>query len=134
MLTVRPATRQIDRRAFHALPFRLYANEPMWTPPLVDDFKRTLSDDNPLWRDGRGERELFVAWRDEVPVGRIVAHVHHASNQRHGESVGLFGHLDCEDDSAVSGALLDAAAVWHQEKRLKKQRGPFELTITQCIG
>lgn len=134
MIEVRPAHGFFDRRAFFALPFRLYADDPIWTPPLLDDFERTLSEKNPLWRDGRGARELFVAWRGRTAVGRVVAHVHHASNELHHERVGFFGFLDCEDDVEVARALIDAATGWHRAQGVIRQRGPFELTITQCIG
>src|SRR5262245_21743013 len=113
---------------------RLHADDPIYTPPLRDDFARSLSDENPLWRAGRGERDLFVAYEAGRPVGRVVAHVHHASNARHGESVGAFGFLECADDVEVARALLAAASERHARAGLKELRGPYELTITQCIG
>jgi GNAT superfamily N-acetyltransferase len=121
-------------RDFLSVADRLHAGDPIYTPPLREDFARTLSDQNPLWREGRGERDLFVAYQGGRPVGRVVAHVHHASNQRHGEAAGLFGFLECPDDAGVARALLDAAAERHGRAGLKVLRGPYELTISQCIG
>jgi hypothetical protein len=54
--------------ALHAPP------RPIWSPPLLDDLSVAL-DKNPLWRDGRGERQLLLA-TDGRPVGRVLAHVH----------------------------------------------------------
>lgn len=126
-----------DRRGlrdFLSVPDQLYRDEPMYTPPLRSDLARSLSADNPLWRDGRGERDLFVAYQGVRAVGRIVAHVHHASNQRHGEKIGLFGYLDCADDREVAEALLATAADRHQRAGLTTLRGPYELTISGCVG
>jgi GNAT superfamily N-acetyltransferase len=126
-----------DRRRLHdflSLPAALYADDPMYTPALREDFARSLSDGNPLWRDGRGERDLFVAYRGGRAVGRVVAHVHHESNRRHGERVGFFGYLDCPDDREVAEALLAAAADRHQRAGLAALRGPYELTIAQGVG
>jgi GNAT superfamily N-acetyltransferase len=121
-------------RDFLAVADRLHADDPIYTPPLRQDLARSLSDANPLWRDGRGARDLFVAYEGGRAVGRVVAHVHHASNQRHGESAGLFGYLECPDDVTIARALLDAASDRHRRAGLKVLRGPYELTIAQCIG
>jgi GNAT superfamily N-acetyltransferase len=123
-----------QRRDFLDVADRLHAGDPIYTPPLREDLARSLSDENPLWQSGRGARELYVAYEAGRPVGRVVAHVHHASNQRHGEAAGLFGYLECPDDPAVAGALLDAAADQHRRAGLRELRGPYELTISQCIG
>ena len=121
-------------RDFLSVAATLHADDPIYTPPLREDLARSLSDENPLWQGGRGERDLFVAYEGGRAVGRVVAHVHHASNQRHGESSGLFGYLECPDDVEVARALLAAAGDRHARAGLKVLRGPCELTVTQCIG
>jgi GNAT superfamily N-acetyltransferase len=123
-----------QRRDFLAVADRLHAADPIYTPPLREDFARSLSDENPLWRGGRGERDLYVAYDGGRPVGRVVAHVHHASNRLHGEAAGLFGYLECPDDVDIARALLAAAGERHARAGLKVLRGPSELTITQCVG
>ncbi len=122
------------RRDFLQLPYALHARDPIWTPPLQEDLARSLSVDNPLFKDGRGERQLFVLYDGGEPVGRIVAHVHHLSNRRHGEKAGFFGFLECRDDGREAAMLLDAAAEAHRRRGLTSLRGPYELTITQCLG
>ncbi|MEN9798428.1 MAG: hypothetical protein RL653_2124 [Pseudomonadota bacterium] len=134
-LSVQPVRGRKDLAAFIELPFQLHAREAAWTPPLKDDFERTLSDKNPLWRDGRGERELYLAREDGRVVGRVIAHVHHASNARHGEKAGFFGLLETPPGRLdVAEALLSRAASFARERGLAELRGPYELTITQCIG
>jgi GNAT superfamily N-acetyltransferase len=119
---------------FLALPARLHAADPIYAPPLREDLARSLSDKNPLWRDGRGDRVLFVAYAGGQPVGRVLAHVHHASNRLHAERAGFFGHVEFGTDHRVAAALLQAAADHHRTAGLVELRGPYELTVTQCIG
>jgi GNAT superfamily N-acetyltransferase len=134
MLSIERVRDRRQRHDFLSVPERLHAGEPMYTPPLLFDLGRTLSNDNPLWRDGRGERDLFVAYDGGRPVGRIVAHVHHESNRRHAERAGFFGYLECPDDRAVAEALLATAADRHRRAGLDTLRGPYEPTISHCIG
>jgi hypothetical protein len=131
---VRPVRSRRDLHRFVDVAYALHEGDPIWTPPLDQDLARTLSSDNPLFRDGRGDRELFLAWDGSRPVGRVLAHVHHEHNRIHGDRAGFFGLLECPDDPAIAGALLDAAARHHARARLAVLRGPYELTISQCIG
>lgn len=134
MASIERVTSDRQRRDFLSVPDRLHAEDPIYTPPLREDFARSLSDENPLWQGGRGERDLFVAYEGGRPVGRVLAHVHHESNRRHGETAGLFGYLECPDDADIARALLDAASERHARAGLTVLRGPYELTIAQCIG
>src|SRR5688572_5442637 len=87
-VTVQEVQTRAQRRAFLELPFSLHQGDPIWSPPLLDDLARSLSDKNPLWRDGRGERQLLLATDGGRPVGRVLAHVHHISNNVNGERAG----------------------------------------------
>jgi GNAT superfamily N-acetyltransferase len=134
-----PEVKQVSggrgRRDFFAVARALNAADPIYTPPLAQDLARSLSDANPLWRPGRAERELFVAYDgDGRPVGRVLGHVNLESNQRHGEAAGLFGYLECGGDRAVGEALLAAVEQRHRARGLSELRGPYELTVAQCIG
>jgi GNAT superfamily N-acetyltransferase len=133
-VSVRPVRSAKERRQFFDVAYRLNEGDPIWTPPLVDDLQRSLSDKNPLWRPERGERELWLAFDGTEPVGRILSHVHHASNARHREKAGFFGLLECPNDPSVASPLLDAASDWARSRGMTELRGPYELTITQCIG
>ena len=123
------------QREFLGVGSRLHAGDPIYTPPLRQDLARSLSDQNPLWRPGRAERDLFVAYDSSGrPVGRVLGHVNLESNQRHGEAAGLFGYLECGGDRTVGEALLAAVEQRHRARGLRELRGPYELTVAQCIG
>ena len=98
-----------------------------------DDIKRFLSSDNPLFsKFGRGT--YFVAYQDNKPVGRIVAHIHEASNQKFNWKRGYFGYFDCINDEDVSKALLDATMEYHKAEGMTEVMGNFNLTAMQQIG
>ena len=125
--------RQLDD--FLELPHRLHVDDPLWTPTLKQDLRRSLSLDNPLFQAGRAQRTLFVAYQGAQPVGRVLAHVHHRSNQLHGEKAGFFGLLEfAPDKPQVGRALMAAVADCHRAQGLTEVRGPYELTIHQCLG
>lgn len=133
-LTIHEVRTRAQRRDFLELPFTLHRDDPIWSPPLLEDVARSLSDKNPLWRDGRGERQLLLATDAGRPVGRVLAHVHHRSNALHREQAGFFGLFECPDDPEVARVLLDAVAERHRARGLKELRGPYDLNIRECIG
>lgn len=133
-IEIREAKRSRDVKAFVDLPFTLHANDPIWSPPLRQDFARTLSPENPLWQKGRGERELLLAYDGPRVVGRVMCHVHHASNQRHGERAGFFGCLEATDSLEVTRALMTEVERRHRARGLQSVRGAYDPTITTMIG
>lgn len=131
MIEVRTGDR---RSAFDAgiNAYRAYAH---YVSPMWSDFDRILDPArNPLSRDGHGRFELFTAFRDGRPVGRIVAAIHDASNHRHTTARGQFGFFDCADDRAVADALLSAAEHWVRQRGCNEIAGNFNLTAMQMAG
>ncbi len=123
-----------DLDAFFEVPFVVYPRDSNYVSPFKPDLKRILGDDNPLWSGGRGERTTYVLRRDGELVGRITAHIHHASNERHGWNRSYFGFFDCVDDDEVAGRLLDASAAWGEAKGCDELWGNFNLTAMQQMG
>lgn len=59
---IRPVQSKADRVAFVDLPFRLYADDPNWVPPLKDEVHGLLTPGKNPWF-GHGEAQLFLAER-----------------------------------------------------------------------
>ncbi len=125
--------RDDDVQAFFDVPFRVYARTSPYVSPLKSDLRRALDvRQNPLFGTiGRGKRRVITAHRGGVPVGRIVAHVHGASNELHNERRSSFGFFDCADDSEVARALLDEAAAFGRSEGCDRLVGNFNLTAMQ---
>ena len=128
--------RDDDVKAFFEVPFEVYpANNP-YVSPLENDLARALDIlKNPLFGTiGGGTRRVITAHRADRPVGRIVAHVHGASNRVHGERRGCFGFFDCTDDLEVARLLLSEAAKFALVNGCATLTGNFNLTAMQQMG
>lgn len=119
--------------AFLNLPKRIYADDPNWIAPL--DVERRLHFDmkkNPFFAHAEGE--LFLAFQNGEPVGRISAHLDRLHLERYSDHTGNFGFLEAVDREAVFAALLAAAEQWLKTKGLRRIQGPFNFSINDECG
>jgi hypothetical protein len=132
-VVIRPVSRGRDRRAFVELPYRLYANDPTWIPPLrLERHAYLVRRLNPFFK--HGEAELFLAERDGRVVGRISAHVDGIYNDHHGRRWGWFGFLEVEEDPEALDALLGAAERWLRDRGMERMVGPADFTMNDGAG
>lgn len=130
---VRPVRGKADLKVFLDLPFGLYRDDPNWVPPLyVERYEHLDPGKNPYYR--HAEVELFLAFRNGVPAGRISAQLCALRTARYQDGVGQFGFLEAEDDPAVISALVDAAASWLRERGATRIQGPFSFSINDELG
>src|SRR6266536_672877 len=130
---IRPVRSRGELTRFIKLPFRLYADEPNWVPPLISERRHHLSrEKNPFFE--HAEAEYFLAWRDGQPVGRITAQVDRRWDRFQGGSDGQFGFIEAEDDPAIFEALLGAAEAWVRERGRDRLVGPMDFTTNDECG
>ena len=123
-----------DFRAFFEAPERAYGAQSAFVSVFDQDLKRFLNTrENPVF-ERPDELAFFTAHRDGKPVGRITAHVHAASNRRHGWNRSYFGFFDCADDAEAAGLLLGAAERWGRERGHDEIWGNFNLTAMGPAG
>ncbi len=126
--------REGDLDAFFRTPFAVYGAASPYVSPFRADLARFLdSGANPLFRHF-GAHRFYTAHRDGRPVGRIVAHVHRASNERHGTRSSCFGYFDCADDLEAARLLLAQAEAFGREQGADELVGSFNLTAMQQMG
>ena len=132
-LRVRPIGFDHERKAFTALLWRIYDDDPMWIPPLHRMLRDQLDPEkNPFLRYGTAQ--LFLAERDGEVVGRISAHINPVHDETHNERGGFFGFFESIDDPAVSQALFESAEDWLIQHNVDWIRGPISFTMNQEIG
>ncbi len=122
-VNVRPVASRRDRRAFLDLPWRLYADDPHWIPPLRHSQRQLLNFASHPFFD-RASNCCIIAERDRQVVGRIMTFVNDAHNDRYQEQRGFFGFFECEDNTETACALFDAAEHWLCERGQTCVRGP----------
>jgi hypothetical protein len=123
-----------DLRRFVDLPWRLYAGDPCWVPPLRKQVFDLLDLKHPFYRGGAAEREVFLARRGGRVVGRIVAILNRAYNAFHQDRAGFFGFFECEDDQAAASELLAAAADWLRGQGCDLMLGPVNPSTNYEAG
>ncbi len=131
-VTIRPVTSKADKQAFIDLPFRLYATDPNWVPPLKDEVMGLITPGKNPWFE-HGEAQLFLAERGGRVVGRISAHIDHLAlkqpvEQGMGPGTGFFGFFEAED-AIVAEQLIAAAEDWLRTKGMNKVLGPISFAM-----
>jgi GNAT superfamily N-acetyltransferase len=122
-----------DRKRFLDLPYRLYATEERWVPPLRLERKQHMDPSkNPFFE--HAEVQFFLALRDGRVVGRVSAHVDHNLNEFQDNRWGLFGFFECEDDPEAARALVDTAESWLRERGRDRMVGPMDFTTNDECG
>jgi GNAT superfamily N-acetyltransferase len=134
-LSVSEVSSRRDLKEFVELPYRLYAADASWVPPLRSDVRWMLDTaKNPFWQ--HAQRTLFLARRGGKVVGRVAAIADHYHNRVHGDRTGFFGFFECENDPEAAKALLDAAeaAVRELLPGCDRLRGPVNPSMNDEVG
>lgn len=121
---------QLDE--FVNLPFTVHKDHPLWTPPLKKDEKFLLSPKHPFW--ATAQRELFIAYENNRPLGRIAAIIDHKYNDYAGTLCGAFGFFECEKNYAAAHALLEAAWNFCDAQGMDYFRGPLNPSTNYTCG
>lgn len=129
---VHPVTSHRDMSIFIDLPWQIYANDPLWVPPLRLERRLHFSRFNPFFE--HAEWQAWIAYKGKQAVGRISAQVDALHRQRYGADTGHFGSLECINDSEVFIHLMHTAEMWLTERDARRVSGPFNLSINQECG
>ena len=126
-LTIREVSTKKDFHRFLQFPYDLFKDDKMWVPPLIIDEKTTFDKrKNPALEFC--EYKIFMAYRGDKAVGRIVGIINTKSNSIWKEKRIRFGWFDFVDDNAVCKILLDAVAEWGKSKGMDEIVGPMGFT------
>ena len=136
-LVITPVASKADRKAFVDLPWRIYANDPHWVPPLKSEVQALITPGkNPFF--GHAEAQYFLARRNGQVVGRVSAHIDYIAlkqpaEQGMGPGTGNFGLFEAED-AQTGAALIEAAEGWLRAKGMTRVLGPISLSIWEEPG
>ena len=123
-IDVRTVQTRSDMDVFAKFPWQIYRGDPNWVPPLLDDrYARIDLNKNPFWRTA--EREVWIAWKGEQPVGTIAAIIDRRWNEVTKQSIGCIGFFECVQDQDVANRLFATAAHSLEQKGMQVMRGPY---------
>lgn len=119
--------------AFLRLPWRIYADDPNWVPPLLVEQRKLLNRKKHPFHQ-HAEVEYYLARRGDEVVGRIAAIVNHRHVEFHGEPAGFFGFFECADDPAAATLLINTAADFVGARGMRSLRGPMSFSTNEECG
>jgi GNAT superfamily N-acetyltransferase len=122
-----------DRDAFIRFPWKIYAHDPAWVPPLIMERKVFIDrKHHPFYK--HGDAALFLARKNGEIVGRIMASDDPRYNAHHQTGVGCFGLFDCVNDTDVAAALFERAGSWVRSKGRNELMGPIDYSTNYTCG
>jgi GNAT superfamily N-acetyltransferase len=133
-IDVRSVSSRRERHTFLTFPWKIYARDPLWVPPLLPDLRQRIDPERGAFFRRGGEAEFFIAWEGSKPVGTICAAVDPAANERRGTHECMFGFFECIDDNRVAEALFHCADEWGAARGLAVLWGPFHLDYEDSYG
>jgi len=90
---------------FLRIPYKIYKDDKFWVAPLDIDIKHKLSEkDNPFFE--YASQQLYIAFLNNEPVGRIAAIENKKHNEIHQDKVGFFGYFESINNQNVANALF----------------------------
>ncbi|KTT75727.1 hypothetical protein [Sphingomonas endophytica] len=136
-LSITPVLTNKDRKAFVDVPFRLYADDPCWVPPLKGEALGLITPAKNGWFS-HAKAQLFLARRGGTIVGRISAHIDTLGlempvERGFGPGCGQWGLMDAEDEEVFT-ALLATAEGWLRDQGMTRALGPISMSIWEEPG
>ena len=112
---------------FIRLPYYNYNDCPQYVPDLEDDIRNLFNQKkNPAYEFS--QIQPFVAYRNEVAVGRIVGIINHKANEKWQKRNVRFSMIEFIDDLSVSKALIEAVSQWGLSQGMDTIHGPLGIT------
>lgn len=112
---------------FVRLPRLIYQGVPQYVPDLESDIRAVFK---PTSNPGLDFSSIqpFVAYRNDVAIGRVVGIVNRKANEHWNARNVRFSLLEFIDDEEVSRALLDAVSRWGASLGMETIQGPLGIT------
>jgi GNAT superfamily N-acetyltransferase len=120
-------------RDFLSVPALIYRAIPQWVPPFEGDERIRLDPKHyPFYQ--HSSAIFFVAYRDDLPVGRLAVLDNRPYNEHNHEKTVFFYLFECEQDSETAQALFEAAFAWVKARGLNRILGPKGFTALDGLG
>lgn len=114
-----------DKIAFLELPYKIYRNDPNWTPPIKQEVESVFDPKkNKYFTHGICERWILLNDSREI-IGRIAAFINEKKAHTFKQPTGGIGFFECIDDPLAANKLFDQAKTWLSENGMQAMDGPI---------
>lgn len=123
-MTIKEVLTKKDWKQFHAVPHRIYRDDPHWICPLESDIESIFRpESNKTFENGAAA--VFVLFDERGrPAGRIAAFVDNARNARQDYPTGGVGFFECIEREDYARALFEKAAEYLAPFEVQAIDGP----------
>jgi len=133
MIEIKEAITKKELKKFIKFPFNVYKNNPNWVPPIIND-ELAVFDKNKNPAFETADARFFLAYQNNIIVGRIAAIINHTEiNEQHIKKM-RFGWFDVIDNIHVTEALLKEVEKIGIESKLEFIEGPVGFSNLDKVG
>ena len=133
MIEIKEVESKKDLKQFIDLPWKIYARDESWVPPLKMAVKDLFNPKHPFYETA--EQKNFLALKDGQVVGRISAVINSSYNEiMKDPDMGFWGFFESTNDQEVTDKLFEAAEGWLQSKGATKFQGPYNPSTNYECG
>ncbi len=126
-ILIKTVTTQKELNTFVRFGNKFYKGNKYYVPSMPIDDLNTL-DKTKNGAFDFCEAEYYLAYKDDVLVGRVAAIINHKANESWKVKQVRFGWIDFIDDLEVSAALLDAVIAFGKSRGMTQIVGPLGFT------
>ena len=130
---IRPVETREDRLDFIRLTHAIYRDDPNFVAPLEFEIAPRIDPEKNPGLKG-APHQLWIAYKNGAPAGRISALVNRAHLDYHKDGAGHFGFIEMIDDNSVADALISTASDWLKRQGMAKIVGPFSFSVNEECG
>jgi hypothetical protein len=113
-----------EKKKYIKVPFLLHKNHKFWVPPLYMHEKR-YTNPGKNTHFSYSDTICFVAYKDGIPVGRIMGIVNNRLNKIWKDPQARFCNFESINDKVVAHSLLHSVSDWARKKKLNRLVGPL---------
>ncbi len=123
-VTIKEVVSKKDLTDFIYLPEKIHKDEPEWLPPIYPD-DRLLFNKKKNKSYKYADTIMLLAYRDDMPAGRIMGIINNRYNKIHNENHGRFCFMECYNDSEIFHKLITRVEEWARGRGMEKLIGPL---------
>jgi len=123
-IIIKEVTTKRDKRKFIYPPSKIHSNDPNWLPPIyLDEWDLFNEKKNKSYQ--YADTVLYLAFRGQKVVGRIMGIISRRYNEIHNEQHGRFCFMECYEDQEVVHVLIKKVEDWARRRGMVKLVGPL---------
>ncbi|MEO5647286.1 MAG: hypothetical protein ABIQ56_02925 [Chitinophagaceae bacterium] len=133
MISIQQVNSKKDLATFIDFPHSLYKDDVNYVPELFIAQRDILTPGKHPFHE-HSKMQLFLAYENELPVGRVAAILNNNHNKFKSATDGFYGFFDAVDNIEVAKKLFDVSGEWLKKNGATTMIGPVNPTTNDACG